>query len=118
MNHNNQRHFRALPGKVKVEFLINPFCLSDRDFSRLDGLCKKYSIALNAYNMWDIEDCDLDGLPAHVSALVRELRSGKRAGSVYSSVFINGERFPINAWHESFRLIERKIIELLGIRRE
>jgi len=106
------------PGEVKVDFLINPFCLSDRDFSRLSGLCERHSITLNTYNMWDIEDGDLDGLPAHVSALVRELRSGERAGSVYSTVFINGDRFPIYAWHDSFRVIERKIMELLGIKRE
>jgi len=106
------------PGEAKVDFLINPFCLSDRDFSRLSGLCERYSITLNTYSMWDIEDEDLVGLPAHVSALVRELRSGVRAGSVYSTVFINGERFPINAWHDSFRLIERKIMDLLGVKQE
>ncbi len=53
-----------------------------------------------------------------MSALVRELRSGERAGSVYSAVFINGERFPIDAWHDSFRVIERKIMDLLGVKRE
>jgi hypothetical protein len=50
-----------------------------------------------------------------MSTLIRELRSGERAGSVYSNVFINGERFPINAWHDSFREIERKITDLLGV---
>jgi len=106
------------PGEVKVDFLINPFCLSDRDFSRLSGLCERYALMLNAYNLWDIEDGDIDGLPAHVSTLVRELRSGERAGGVYSTVFINGERFPINAWHDSFRMIERRIMDLLGIERQ
>jgi len=77
-----------------------------------------YALTLNTYNLWDIDDIDLDGLPAHVSALVRELRSGERAGSVYSTVFINGERIPINAWHESFRVIERKIMDLLGAKSE
>jgi len=102
------------PGKVKVDLLINPFCLCDRDFTRLSRLCEKYALKLNAYNLWDIDDGDLVGFPAHVSALVRELRSGERAGSVYSTVFINGERIPINAWHESFRVIESKIMVLLG----
>lgn len=106
------------PGNIKVDFLINPFCLCDRDFSRLSRLCERHALTLNTYNLWDIDDGDLDRLPAHVSALVRELRSGERAGSVYSTVFINGERIPINAWHESFRIIERKITNLLGAKRE
>jgi len=106
------------PSEVKVDFLINPFCLSDRDFSRLSGLCERHALTLNTYSLWDIGDGDLDGLPAHVSTLVRVLRSGERAGSVYSTVFINGERFPINAWHDSFRMIERRIMELLGIERQ
>lgn len=105
-------------GEVKVELLINPFCLSDRDFSRLSGLCDRHALTLNTYNLWDIVDGDLDGLPAHVSTLVRELRSGERAGSVYSTVFINGEGFPISAWHDSFRVIERRMMDLLGVKRE
>ena len=106
------------PGEVKVELLINPFCLSDRDFSRLSRLCERYALRLNTYNMWDIEEGDLDGLPVHVSTLVRELRNGGRAGSVYNTVFVNGERVPIDAWHDSFRVIECRIMDLLGVKGE
>ena len=98
-----------MPEKLKIELLINPFCLCDRDFGRLSEICKKHKVAFDTYNLWDIDDEDLDNLPGYMSSLIKEWRSGQRAGSVYSSVFINGERIPINAWHASFGIIEERI---------
>lgn len=94
---------------VRVELLINPFCLCDRDFGRLSEICKEYKVAFDTYNLWDIDDEDMGKLPEYMSSLIREWRSGQRAGSVYSNVFVNGERIPINAWHASFDIIEDKI---------
>ncbi len=99
--------------KVKIELLINPFCLCERDFLRLSELCKKYKVTFDTYNLWDIDDKDVDKLPDYMSTLIQEWRSGQRAGSVYSDVFINGERIPINGWHKSFEIIEDKIIAVL-----
>jgi hypothetical protein len=48
---------------VRIELLINPFCLYDRDFTRLSQLCEKYTLTLNTHNLWDIDDEDLVGLP-------------------------------------------------------
>ena len=99
--------------KVKIELLINPFCLCDRDFNRLREICARHKVTFDTYNLWNIDDKDVDGLPEYMSSLIREWRSGQRAGSVYSNVFISGERIPINKWHESFRVIEEKIVDVL-----
>lgn len=99
---------------VKIELLINPFCLCERDFLVLDKLCKKHNLTFDAYNLWDIDDKDVNKLPKHMSGLIKEWRNGRRAGSVYSNVFINGERIPINDWPKSFDFIEKKIVKLLA----
>ena len=99
--------------KVKIELLINPFCLCDRDFSRLSEICTRHKVTFDTYNLWDIDDEDVYGLPEYMSSLIREWRSGQRAGSVYSNVFINGKRIPINKWHESSHIIEEEIVDTL-----
>ena len=102
------------PEKVKIELLINPFCLCERDLGVLSKICKEQNVTFDAYNLWDIDDKDLDKLPEYISSLIREWRSGQRAGSVYSNVFINGERIPIDNWPKSFEIIEKKIAALTG----
>ena len=102
------------PEKVKIELLTNPFCLCERDFGVLGRICKEQNVTFDAYNLWDIDDKDLDKLPGYICSLAREWRSGQRAGSVYSNVFINGERIPINNWPKSFEIIEKKIAALTG----
>ena len=102
------------PEKVKIELLINPFCLCARGFGVLSKICKEQNVTFDSYSMWDIDDKDLDRLPEYISSLIREWRTGQRAGSVYSNVFINGERTPINNWPKSFQIIEKKIAALRG----
>jgi hypothetical protein len=100
--------------KVKIELLLNPFCLCERDFCRLRDICEKLHLQFDTYNLWDIADEDVDALPSHLSGLIKEWRRGQRPGSVYSNAFINGERIPINDWPKSFDVIEAKIIAALG----
>ena len=102
------------PEKVKIELLINPFCLCARDFGVLSKICKEQKVTFDAYNLWDIDDKDLAKLPEYMSTLIREWRNGQRAGSVYSNVFINGERIPINNWPKSFEIIGKKIARSRG----
>jgi hypothetical protein len=99
--------------QIKIELLINLFCLCERDFNRLGEICKKHNLEFNTYNLWEIDDESVDMLPEYIARLIKEWRRGQRAGSVYSSVFINGERIPINDWLKSFDIIEEKIIALL-----
>lgn len=37
--------------KIKVEFLINPFCLCERDLSCLSQICEKHGVTFDAYNL-------------------------------------------------------------------
>jgi len=57
---------------------------------------EKHKVTFDTYNLWDIDDEELDKLPEYMSSLIKEWRTGQRAGSVYSDVFINGERIRIH----------------------
>ena len=100
--------------RISIELLINPFCLCERDFVRLSKICEKHQVAFETYNLWDIDDENVDELPDYMSLLIKEWRNGQRDGAVYSSVFIDGERIPINQWPISFDIIEDKITTILG----
>ncbi len=98
---------------MKVELLINPFCLCDRDYVVISEKCQEYGLTLTTYNLWDIDDSDIDTLPEYMSSLIHEWRNGDRAGSVYSNLFINGDRIPINDWPKSFDYIEERLLSTL-----
>ena len=100
--------------KCKIELLLNPFCLCERDYCKLRDICHKHKLTFDTYNLWELNDKDVDKLPEYMAVLIKEWRTGQRGGSVYSSVFINGERFPINDWPKSFETVETKIIAMLG----
>lgn len=85
---------------VRVELLLNPFCLADRDSRTVSDVCKQMGVICNEYNMWDIDD-NSHHVPAHVAKLADEYRTGQRPGSVYSSAFVNGQRLFLNKWSGS-----------------
>ena len=82
----------------RVELLVNPFCMAHRDVDSVGKICESRDVVLKIYNLWEIDDDQLDEIPAHIASLIKEWRSGERPGSVYSSVFVNGRRIPLNAW--------------------
>jgi len=96
-----------------VELLVNPFCMADRDFGSVKEVCDRHDVSMQVYNLWEIDDGQLDTIPSHISSLIREWRSGKRPGSVYSSVFVNGERIPLNAWYGHLDTVSNAIEESL-----
>lgn len=98
---------------LKIEFLVNPFCLCDRDYDVLTKLCEKRKVTFDIYNLWNINDTILDKLPVYMSSLIKEWRSGLRPGTVYSSVFVNGERIPLNNWPKHVSILENKILAAL-----
>lgn len=95
--------------KCKIELLVNPFCLCERDYCKLRDICKQHQLEFETYNLWELDDTDVEKLPGYMARLIKEWRAGQRGGSVYSSVFIDGERFPINDWPKSFETVEQKI---------
>lgn len=101
-------------GDVAVEVLINPFCMAERDADIVRKLCRGLGVSVSVHNMWDIDDADLPHLPGHVATLVQELRTGRRAGSVYGSIFVNGERIPLNDWPHHMDAVEGRIRKAIG----
>ena len=94
---------------MKVDLLVNPFCMAQRDVDSIRNICDKHGVALNLYNFWDIEDVHLYKLPQYIALLVQEWRSGKKPGRVYSIVFVDGERSPLNDWPKHLTTLEQKI---------
>ena len=94
-----------------VELLVNPFCMAHRDVDTIRRVCDGRGVSVKTYNLWEIDDEQLGSLPSHIALLVREWRSGRRPGSVYSSVFVNGKRIPLNAWKEHLKTVSEAIAE-------
>lgn len=90
---------------VKVELLLNPFCFEEVHFLEASKICAELDVPLDVYNPWNIDDDELDELPKHIAALLSQLRSGQRPGSVYSNLFVNSERIHLNfeGWPEKAR---------------
>lgn len=82
-----------------------------RDVGSVRECCDETGVPLTVYNLWEIEDEDLDELPDYISLLIREWRSGERPGSVYSSVFVDGTRIPLNAWPEHLNTVSAAIAD-------
>ena len=94
-----------------VELLVNPFCMAHRDVDSIRRVCDGQGVPLITYNLWEIDDGQLGGLPPHLALLIREWRSGQRPGSVYSNVFVNGKRIPLNAWKEHLKTVAEAIAQ-------
>ena len=94
---------------VKIELLLNPFCMADRDRESVSKVCEEFKVPLTTYNPWEIEDSDLSKLPSHIKMFLEEVRSGQRPGSVYSHLFIAGKRIHLNAWPEHLDKIKKQI---------
>jgi len=92
-----------------VELLVNPFCMAHRDVVSITKVCNSRGVELRIYNLWEIDDQDLDDLPEHIATPIREWRGGQRPGSVYSSVFVKGKRIPLNAWSEHLKTVSEAI---------
>jgi hypothetical protein len=92
-----------------VELLVNPFCMAHRDVDSIRRVCEGHGVRMTVYNLWEIDDEELDNVPEHMASLIREWRSGQRPGSVYSSVFVNGKRIPLNCWSEHLNTVAEEI---------
>lgn len=92
-----------------VEILVNPFCMAHRDVDSIRRVCDTHGVEMKVYNLWEIDDDQLRNLPVHIASLIQEWRSGQRPGSVYSSVFVDGKRIPLNAWKEQLRTVAEAI---------
>lgn len=93
---------------VKVELLVNPFCMADRDSETVKKVCDDSGVQCRVLNIWEIDD-QMNDIPAHVATLIREYRTGQRPGSVYSSVFVNGERLFLNKWSSHLETLKEMI---------
>lgn len=60
-----------------VELLVNPFCMAHRDVDSVRKVCAKHGVEIRIYNLWEIDDEDLNDLPVHIGSLIQEWRLGQ-----------------------------------------
>ncbi len=97
--------------RTVVELLVNPFCMAHRDVDSIRRICDAHGVPMDLYNLWEIDDEELNSLPSNIALLIREWRSGQRPGSVYSNVFVNGRRIPLNAWKAHLKTVSDAIAD-------
>ena len=102
---------------MKIDILVNPFCMAERDVASIGNICEKQNVDLVIHNLWHIDDDNIDKLPDYIGKLIKEWRNGERPGSVYCNVFVDGERIPLNQWSKHLKTVEDKIISVLGTKR-
>ena len=98
--------------QVNVELLVNPFCMADRDNETVKAICTKLGVNYRLFNIWEIDD-EMDGIPDHMSILVKEYRNGTRPGNIYSNVFVNGQRLLLDKWPKHLEMTENMIKKAL-----
>ncbi len=99
------------PQPPVVELLVNPFCMAHRDVDSIRKVCEGHGVQMTVYNLWEVDEKQLATLPEYIAGLIRDWRSGQRAGSVYSSVFVNGRRIPLNAWKDHLSIVSEAIAD-------
>jgi len=82
---------------VHVDLLASPFCMADRDNETVGNICRELGVSYRLLNMWDIAD-DMEGIPEYIASLIKEYRTGRRPGNLYSNAFVNGQRVLLDRW--------------------
>jgi hypothetical protein len=96
---------------VLVELLANPFCIADSVYGEVGSICRELDVAFRVYNLWEIDDA-LRGLPSHIASLARDYRTGRRPGTIYSNVFVDGRRVLCDHYPDHFAEIRALIADI------
>ncbi len=98
----------------RVELLLNPFCMADRDSEVIIELCNKLNVEVAVYNTWEITDARLLELPGHLQSFITDIRSGLKPGSVYSHLFVNVEWLLLDGMTDFPQKAEQLIEAMIG----
>lgn len=96
-----------------VDVVHSPWCFIEApEESYKEELEQKWNIKIREFNLWEIEDHEMDSLPEHVSAEIRELRDPCGAGDGFhagaSLFFLDGKRLdlsPALKWPQIERIL-------------
>jgi hypothetical protein len=59
----------------------------------------RWEVKIHEYNLWEIEDGDLDGLPVHIAQVIEQLRTGQELhafGGGGSLFFLDGQKLELS----------------------
>ncbi len=98
----------------RVELLLNPFCMADRDSEVIIELCNKLNVEVAVYNTWQITDARVLALPGHLQSFITDIRRGLKPGSVYSHLFVNGECLHLDGMTDFLQKAEQLIEAMMS----
>lgn len=96
----------------RIDLLLNPFCMADRDAQAVTELCNELNLDLEILNPWEIGEDQLAKLPDYLQVHISEVRSGVKPGSVYSQLFVNGKRIHLKP--NNLKNAKQLIQDLIG----
>jgi hypothetical protein len=97
-----------------IDVVHSPWCFIEVPGEEyIMTLAERYDVAVREFNLWDIDDEDLPGLPEHIAAAIRRARDQSipeydwhAGGSLF---FLDGERLtlsPALKWPQVERLLQ------------
>jgi hypothetical protein len=97
-----------------VDVIHSPWCFIEApEESYKEELERKWNIAICEFNLWEIEDDELDSLPDHISAAIKSLRDSHDTEEVFpgggSLFFLNGVKLylsPALKWPQVERILQ------------
>jgi hypothetical protein len=85
--------------KMRVELLANPFCMAERDYHEIRGLCEKHHARMVVYDLWNQGPMLLLSLVyLLVGAFVGFLRLRDRLAFLFATVFLGISIWNFTPW--------------------
>ena len=84
-----------------VDVIHSPWCFIEApEENYKEELKQNWNVTIREFNLWEIEDDELNSLPAHISDAIRSLRDPLDTGEVFpgggSLFFLNGEELNLS----------------------
>ena len=87
--------------KAVVDVIHSPWCFIEApEESYKEELEQEWDMEIREFNLWEIDDDELDSLPEHISAEIRKLRDPYDTDEVFpgggSLFFLDGEKLELS----------------------
>lgn len=84
-----------------IDAIYSPWCFieaPEENYKR--ELEEKWGIKIREFNLWEIDDDELDSLPKHISRMIKQMRDlgylEQLCGSGGTVFFLNGEKLDLS----------------------
>ena len=97
-----------------IDVIYSPWCFIEApEESYKKELEEKWEIKIREFNLWEVDDDELDSLPKHISRIIRQMRAPDNLEQSYGSggtlFFLNGKKLDLSAafkWPQIEKILE------------